>query len=467
MSITSTNAQYDAALARWARNRAALAGQDAVKEAGHLFLPDDSYEDKSKDGRSRYARYLARATWMPITGYSHTGLIGMIFRLPPTLEMPPNLEYTLENADGCGQSLTRLAASVCSELLIVGRAGILVDYPRLDGVPDSETEQSLGLGARLKLYLAENIDHWAFDFQNGKKRLTMVKLREVVTETSDDFVDSSAMRYRVLRLQDGVYTQTLHNDKGEILDGPIIPLMAGGVPFDHIPFQFIGANNNSEAIDAAPLSGIVDLNVTHYQMSADSAKNLHIHSGGLMVISSDMDTEQWIAANPNGVTVGADQGVFVGPGGSATLLQLESASAVEEKIKRLENQMLSVGAHLITDKGDNETAEAARIDASSKAASLLRTTDNASEAIEAALEDAALFMAADPNTVMFKLNRDFYPDSLAAQDVMALIQLQDRGNIAALDVRSKLRRAGWIAPERTDELIDESALPAELIAPGA
>ena len=93
MPITSTHPQYADQCARWSINRAACRGQDEVKRATTDFLPDDSAADRSNEARARYARYLLRATWMPVSGYTQQGLIGMVMRRAPEVELPPEIEY--------------------------------------------------------------------------------------------------------------------------------------------------------------------------------------------------------------------------------------------------------------------------------------------------------------------------------------------------------------------------------------
>jgi hypothetical protein len=458
MPITSTHSQYGAYLERWRRNRAAAAGQDAVKELTTLFLPDDSANDRTHEARARYARYLLRATWFPCVGYTKQGLLGMVFRKPPEVELPGELEYLKENADGGGMSLTQVAKIVTEEALEVGRAGILADYPPAEPGLSAEEVARRNLRARLTIYKAEAVDNWKYQLVGGLLKLTMVKLYEVEELERDEFVTDAETRYRVLRLRDGVYTQAVYDDKENPVTIEFAPRKGDGTTWDHIPFHFVGSETNTPDVDKAVLSGLVDLNTAHYQLSADSMKNLHIHSGGTMILSTEMSKEEWDAYNPNGVTVGADQGLHVGANGSANLLQLQPASAVEEKIKSIEAQMLAVGAHMITERGDNETAEAARIDASSKSSALLTASDNVSEAIEAALEDAALYMNANPDEVLFKLNREFYPRNVSAQDIMAAIQLQDRGIIAKADTRTMLRGTPYLESDRTDEELDDEAL---------
>lgn len=467
MPITSTHPRYADQLERWKRNRAACAGQDQVKALATAFLPDDNERDRSNEARDRYQRYLLRAVWMPVAGYTKQGLIGMTFRRAPEVELPVQLDYAKENADGSGLSLEQVAKLALSEVIEVGRLGMLVDYPAAEPGLSAEAVASLGLAARLNIYRAESIDNWKLQNIGGVLKLVMVKLCELAEVEKDEYLLEHEKRYRVLRLEDGVYTQTVYDEKEQEIGKVMIPRQADGSTWDHIPFHIIGATTNTPEVDEALISGIVDLNTAHYQMSADSAKNLHIHSGGTMILSTDMSKEQWDAFNPNGVTVGADQGLHVGPAGSASLLQLNPASAVEEKLRSLEMQMIAVGAHLISDTTQAETAEAARIDAAGKASALSTAVGNVSEGIEAALEDMARFMGADPEPVRYALNQQFYPDTIDAQTVMAMIQLMDRQVIGVQDVRGKLRNGGLIAQSRTDEDIDAEVGEVEPLAPVA
>jgi hypothetical protein len=465
MRITSTHAEYSANTERWRRNRAACAGQDEVKLASVLFLPDDSQSDASTEARNRYARYLMRAVWLPVSSYTKEGLLGMIFRVPPEIELPSQLDYMLENADGAGLSLEQCAKIYAGEAIEVGRAGVMAEYPQAEAGLSAEQVKARNLQARLTLYRAEAIDNWKHELIGGVMKLTMVKLCEIKEVEKDEFLIEGEIQYRVLRLRDGVYTQAVYDKDDKVVVEEFAPTHAAGGTFDHIPFHFIGSETNRPDVDKAVISGIVDLNTAHYQLSADSMKNLHIHSGGLLHIDTgDMSNEQWREANPNGVVVGADVGVTTVKG-SVSLVQLQPADAVEAKLKSLEGNMLSVGAHLITERGDNETAEAARIDASTKSSALLTVTDNVSESLESALEDVAMFMGGDPGQVEFALNREFFAKGVDAQAVMASIQLLDRGAIALHDLRAMLRGTPYLEADRTDDDLDSEAHEVEPIMP--
>jgi hypothetical protein len=454
MPINTCHPTYANKTERWRRNRDALAGQDAIHRGGVRYLPDDNNGKEPE----RYQRLLERATFTRFTGYTLEGLVGAVFRKPATSDIPDAMAYMLEDANGSGRSLEQVGKEVVGELLIVDRVGILAEYPAADEGLSAEQVSSLGLRPKLTLYDTENIDNWRYEFKGGTLRLTMIKLKELAEIDQDDYATTSECRYRVLKMQDGVYTQSVFNESGQLIEGPFVPRQASGQTWDRIPFHFAGANTNMPEPGEAPLSGIVDLNISHYQVTADKRQNLHVHSGGLLVISSDMSSEEFRQQNPNGITVGVNSGVFLGSAGKAELLQLDASSASQTEIESIQNQLVAVGARLITAQGGNQTAEAARIAASAESSALSNLVGNASEAIEAALEDCALFAGADPALVKFNLNREFFDTNLDPQAIMALIALGDRGIIAITDQRHKLRDARWIAADRTDEEIESEVV---------
>jgi hypothetical protein len=83
---------------------------------------------------------------------------------------------------------------------------------------------------------------------------------------------------------------------------------------------------------------------------------------------------------------------------------------------------------------------------------LSNIVQNASSAISKAIEWCGLYMSSDGGE--FAINQDFYDKSSDPSQLMAEVQLLDRGVIAKLDMRAKLRKTGVIHPDRTDDEID-------------
>lgn len=446
MPVNQPHPDYIKYISAVTKTRDACAGDFEVKIKGETYLPRLQVGDDNS-----YRRYLQRAYYNNVTGRTLEGLVGAIFRKPPEYDLPPELEYLLEGADKHGLSIEQVGKILCYELLQAGRCGILVDYPEVDGALTKAQVDAMGLRATMSLYPSEAIINWREDTGH------LIVLKESYEDEIDEFTIQNKIRYRALSLMDGVYTVRLFDEGGMLIGEPRQPRGFDGSTLDFIPFVFAGAYANVPDMQLPPLLDIATVNIAQYINVADYESNLHIHCQGTLFISSDMTVEQFQAGNPNGIVVGGNCGHFLGANGKAELLQMQPSGASREAIQDKLDMMVALGAKLIQSKSGNETAEAARIKASSDASTLDTIVGNASEAIEQALEFATVFMGGNPEQVLFSLNRDFFDSALTAQDVMALIQLADRGDVAQADIRAALRKAGWIAANRTDEILDDEA----------
>lgn len=449
MPVDTQHNEYTANSGKWSVMRDCMAGEDAVKAARNQYLPYFIPHDEA-----RYGQYVQRANYVNVTGRTLKGLVGAIFRRAPQINLPPQLEYLLEDFDGTGQSLDQLGKEICTDLMTTGRYGLLVDYPQAEAGLSAEDVDSRKLRATIATYGAEDIINWRTVAMGGQLILVMVVLRESAEVQVDQFEFIPETRYRVLSLDEGVYVQRVFNDDGEQVVDDVFPRKADGSLWREIPFQFVGASDNRPSVDTPPLYDLARVNLAHYRNSADLEESLYVHGQGTLFVSSELSVEQWQEANPGGIRVGARTGHFIGAGGKAELLQIQANTAVREAMLDKEDTMRSIGARLISQNAQNQTAEAARIDASAEASVLSVIAGNASEAIESALEYAAGFMGGDPDQVKFALNQSFFDESMTAQDVMALIALEDRRTIGRTDVRAKMRATGWIAENRTDEDLD-------------
>ena len=144
MPVNSTHPDYDANVFAWGRARDVYAGEDAVKAAGTSYLPRlDSQSDEE------YAAYKMRASFFNATARTADGLVGMVFRKEPTFKLAhlhgpvPHahgakakaLLRFVSNVDLLGSRLTAYAKDVVQEVILVGRAGTLVDWAGSTGEP--------------------------------------------------------------------------------------------------------------------------------------------------------------------------------------------------------------------------------------------------------------------------------------------------------------------------------------------
>lgn len=452
--VATRHPAYTGAEERWKRNRAAVKGRDAIRAGGEVYLPRPDGE-AGPEADARYKAYADRAQWYAAPERTKNALVGAVFRKgPKRQELPAAIAYLAENADGTGASLEQVGKRVVGDQIEAGRIGVLVDYPSHDlKTPSAEDTDRLGLKATLKVYPTEAIINWRTGTVNGDTKPVLVVLAEKVDGSVDLFDHKPRDQYRVLLLVDDVYVQRVYDDRGNVLQ-EYRPTDASGAAWREIPFIVAGADENAIGPQDAPLTALCDCAISFWQVSADQRENLHIHGQLTLGIQCDMDWKEFQEANPRGVRVGAATGIFLGASGALHTATAPESSALSKALVDLREEMAELGAQIVQKGGQAQTAEAARIDAAAESSVLSHVVGNASEALEQALEWAAVFMGANPDQVQFQLNQEFSDETLDPQTRTAMMGELDRGLIAKADYRAALRKAGTIPAERTDEMID-------------
>jgi len=444
MPCSETNAEYDKNIKKWKLTRNAANGLSF--EDARDYIPRRTQEEQDQ-----YYNRVQKAIYTNYTGRTREGLKGAIFRLPPRIELPPDMDFMLENADGSGQSLVQVAKLAADEVMETGRFGLLADYPMVDESLTIEQVRSMQLQPHIATYTAESIINWHVHVINGRRQLGMIVLKENSPVHYDEFTWDYVDRYRVLRLKDNKeYTQQLYDESCDPITEEITIRGSNGKPFDYIPFHFIGSRDNMPDVDEPVLYDIATVNIGHFRNSADQENNLSVHGGGTLVVSTDMSPEAFQSANPGGITVGENSGLVLSEGGKAELLQLNAASAIGAEMTHKEQIMVQIGAKIITKTGQR-TAEEARIQATSENSMLDTLVGNMDESFSSVLADCRAFIADSEAEITFSLNSDFYADTIAPQEIMAMIQGNDAGVMPKIDIIRRLIDAGWIQSEGTPE----------------
>ena len=176
----------------------------------------------------------------------------------------------------------------------------------------------------------------------------------------------------------------------------------------------------------------------------------------------DGSLEEFKSVYPQGIRFGSRAGYYLGVNGGADLIQANPNQLADTAMKRKEEQAVAIGARLIAPPGGRETAEAAKIRFSSQNSALYIITKNVELGILNCLYWVMDFMSSDNSTVMFKLNDQFYDESVDPNVIAQQLMLLDRGIIAPNDVRYYVRKTGAIADSRTDEDIEQEV---EVLSP--
>ena len=456
MPVSNKHPNYELYKPSWTKTRDAVRGSVAVKDKRHTYLPvpdAESNDDSIGSQTLRYRQYLKRALFTNFTGRTKNALVGAAFRKQPAIDVPPGLDYLIEDASGDGLGLEQLAKDELSNVLETGRAFFLVDYPQADADLSLEDISRLDLKASIIPYTAEQVINWKTETMAGRKVLTMVVLAEDYRDGDDEFGHEMEVQYRVLRLREDGYTQQVYREEMPYSD-EIYPKRSDGTAWDVIPGIFVGSKNNDPTIDDAPLSDIADVNIAHYRNSADYEESCFITGQPTLFITHSLNADEFFEANPEGIKLGSRSGHILGETGGATLLQPQANQLVMEAMRAKESAMVAIGARIITDRGNNETAEGARIRFASENSVLGDIVGNLSSALEQCVKWCAQFMGT-PDEVQIDINREFYDKSVDPQLIMSMVTLMDRQIISDQDIFDRLKAAGIIDGTRSLDDVKE------------
>ena len=465
MPVSTQNPDYSKYLPVWTQTRDAVRGSVAVKEKKHSYLPvpdNDSGDERKGTETTRYRQYMKRALFTNFTGRTKNALVGAAFRKEPEIYLPEGLEYLKYDATGDGLSMNQLAKDELANLMETGRSIFLVDYPQADENLSAEEVTRLDLRASIIPFTAEQVINWKSDVVNGRKVLSSVVIAEYYLEALDEFDHSQETQYRVLRLTEEGYSQQIYREDVPYTN-EIYPKMADGSNWMEIPLVFVGSKNNDSTIDDAPLSDIAEINMAHFRNSADYEESCFLVGQPSLFLTHSLSYEQFQQYNPQGIKLGSRAGHVLGETGSANLLQADPNNLVMEAMKAKENQMVAIGARIITDRADRETAEAARIRFASENSVLGDVVSNLSEALEKCVMWVGMFMGVDTNDAQFEINREFYDKNIDPQLIMSMVTLLDREIVSEQDIFDRLKSAGVVDPDRTlDDVREERGMASPI-----
>lgn len=466
MKVDTRHADYTAHAPKWKRCRDVSDGQDAVHKAGVNYLPKLTAQSDPD-----YQSYKLRASFYNATWRTLAGLIGMLYRKPPQVELPGAIEPLADDIDLAGTSLLTFSRNIALEVLEVGRVGIMVDYPPPDIVPlNKSAAEAMGLRPMLKAYKAENIINWRYARRNNRWVLVMVVLEEVVSEPEDEFADKSVMQWRVLDLE-GSYRQRVFRKRAVASEGmefeqigpDFYPTMSGKVMV-YIPFAIVGPDGLETELDEPPLIDLVDLNLAHYRVTADYEHGCHFTGLPTLFLSGiDRDAE----GNAPSFYIGSQAAIVASdPNAKGMFIEFtgQGMGALQKNLERKEEQMAILGARMLfAEKRQAEAAETASIHRTGENSVLASIALGISEALEWALEMFAAWAGA-PGDVVYQLNRDFNPAMIDSQQMMALLKGVQAGQLSEQEFFSLMQRGDIIDSGVTFEEHQEQVASTELPA---
>lgn len=445
MSVTTKHQHYVDAAYTWETLRSAYIGSGAVKSArdqraetrgvkpaGTRYLPMPTGMTAEQ-----YSAYRDRARWLGATEHAVHGLTGAGFRREPVIEAPARLEPQLEDVTQTGVPLRTFAEQAVRETLLMGRFGVLVDFPQPVQTQSGETAPAALARPYWIAYQAEEILNWRTLQRQGDTILSLVVLRECVPVvqgpwgTEDFFKVVDQVQYRVLRLdEDGRYEVSLWVEQpqaGTALS-PLVSFQASwiptrtGVPLDFIPFVFLAPFSLEPAVEKSLLEGLVEVNYLNYRHSADKEHGLHYLIPTPYVCSDSeppaepllrgSNTAWWILGSNSKV------GQLDGP---ASLQPFESAMAEDVREMAALGARLLEPAPLVPETATGVVARTAGADSPMQA--LLRTVSQGlTQALQVHAWWGGVTENVDDTAIHMTLNTDLVASSMEPQMLTALTQ---------------------------------------------
>lgn len=451
MPVNSLHADYARTFKKWERCRDVAAGQDSVHAGGHKYLPQLKAQNPD-DYNSMVTRTpFYNATWRTIAG-----LVGMIFRKKPKVDLPEVLRPMLDDIDMAGLSFNALLKKVVEQALEVGRIAVLVDYPQVaEGLTKADGER-LNLRPTMVTYDTFAVINWRMESVDNKLVLTMLVLREDHWVQDDEFTGHTEEQFRVLDLTvpskaSGVDTTTgakyrqrvFRVKQGAavgIVDGQpakplaiqyeqigpdIFPKMKNK-PLAYIPAIVLGTDEVSTDVDDPPLIDLVDMNLSHYRTAADLEHGCHFTALPTLVLTG------WKKDNPSDKIYLGSETALVTSNDKAKASFAEFTGAglesLEKNLDRKEKQMAVLGARMLEPQQKqveaNDTVNTRRKGEESMLASVAISI---SVGMTRALKWFVEWADGDPTNVLVKLNHNFYTSMLTPQMLTGLISAWQQG----------------------------------------
>lgn len=450
MPVDSKHPDFKTVEKDWEQIADCIAGQRAIKKAKTKYLPQPNPDDESEENEKRYKSYIKRAVFHNATARTVGNMVGQSFAIDPTPTLPDEMQAWLDDIDGAGVSASQQSKKALAFIVAMSRAFLWVDYPTTEGVVSVKDAEEGGIRPKFILCDPRNVINWRVTQHGAKSMLSLVVIRELYIKKDDGFEAELDWQYRVLRLENGQYTQELHtpsNDKSAAFTiTKINPTDGSGKPFTEIPGTFIGAEANDSEVEKPLMIDISNLNIAHYQSSADYRETAFMTGQSTLSVSGLSDS--WVDRHMKGqIMLGSRAAILLPEGGRAELIQSKADGILHEAMVQLEEQMQALGAKLIEKSEVQQTATEAGINEASETSILASCCKNVSAAYATAFRWAAQFanitISDEPDAVLYELNTDFAVARMSPEEATGTLNLYQANLITFEEARDKLKSGGW------------------------
>jgi len=409
--------------------RALMGGTRAMRAAGQRYMPIWPAEDNES-----YKSRLGQAVLFPAYSRTVETLASKPFSQPLTLgdDVPPVIVEWAEDIDLQGRNLHAFCRDTFAHALGAGIAGILVDYPRAEGVRTLADERNAGARPYFIQIEAEQILGWRASRASGKWRIDQLRIMETVDEPDGEFGTETVKQVRVL-------TPGAWATYRETKDG-WAPYEAGETSLPAVPFVPVYGKRTGFMLGEPPLMQVAFLNAKHWSESSDQDKSVRFARVRIAaIVGGDVEDK---------ITVGSDYFLRLPVGASIEIAQ-GSAEAVgigRSELNVLEEQMRQSGAELLVIKPGAITATQVATENAVGMSALQSMAAQAEDAFDAALQIMADWVRL-PQGGHVSLFDDYGAQTLAEASAELLFKMNQAGKLSDITTLDEMKRRGVLAAE--------------------
>lgn len=428
LKVNDQSQQVQEMSRHWPIAAALLGGTQAMRDAGETFLPK-----WPKENDESYKARLATATLFPAFSRTLGVMAGKPFSKALTYgeDVPEQIKEWCDDVDLEGRNLHTFASEMLAEVLGFGLAGVLVDYPRIEGVRTLAEERAIGARPYMVKISHDQILGWRAEKRNGATRLTQLRILEASEEADGPYGTKVVQRVRVLT--PGAWELWEKGEKDFVL------IDEGTTTLPEIPFVPFYGRRLGFMRGVSPLLELAHLNVKHWQSQSDQDTILHVARAPILVM---------IGTDENELVIGASAAVKMPDGGDLKYVEHSGAAitAGQESLDKLQDQMIQTGAELLMPTPGQRSATEANNDAEANKSELQRIV----EAFEDSLDQALWLMAQWaklPDGGHVSVYKDFAAGSLSDAAGQLILAFQQGGLITKRTAIIQAQRIGVLAPD--------------------
>jgi len=438
LKVNDPTTEVNEMAADWAISDALLGGTTSMRAAGKKYLP--KMEGESEAG---YETRLSVATLLPAFSRTVSVMASKPFSKPLQLgqDVPTQIVEWSEDIDRQGNNLHNFSFGLLYEALGYGLCGVLVDYPKANGVTTLADEKAAGLRPYFVHIKHDQLLGWKSEIRNGARVLTQLRISEEAEIPDGDWGTKEVNRVRVLEPGKwALYEEQEAKGKREyvLIDEGVTTLKA--IPF--IPFY---GNKECFMEGRSPLIEIAHLNVQHWQDSSDQQKSVRFARVRIAAI---------IGGEVEGnVSVGADHFMQLPQGADVKVVQgsAESVKIGREELTNLESQMIQMGAELLIQRPNGQrTATESNNDAEANRSDLQRIAEGVADGIDQCLQFMAdwVNLPSGGHVTMFS---DYGAGNLSDASAQLVLSMQQGGLLSKPTTLKEMQRRNVLSPDLKPE----------------